>query len=64
MSKSNTLAIIVGGSSGMGKEAAKRLLTEGTPVLLLSSNPEKLTTAKQDLEQQTGGQVEPYAVDL
>ena len=46
-SKKSTL--IVGGSSGMGKETAKRLLAGGHSVVLLARNAEKLQAAQEEL---------------
>lgn len=56
------LALIVGGSSGMGKESAKRLLTAGHSVILLARNTEKLQAAKDELA--SLGDVSTAAVDL
>lgn len=60
----NTIALIVGGSSGMGKETAKRLLQAGYPVMLLAHEPVNLAAAQVELAAQTGGQVETALVDL
>ena len=64
MSSSNAkkLALIVGGSSGMGKESAKRLLTAGHSVVLLARNAEKLQAAKDELS--SLGDVDTVVVDL
>ncbi len=64
MSNSNAkkLALIVGGSSGMGKESAKRLLTAGHSVVLLARNAEKLQAAKDELS--SLGDVDTVVVDL
>ena len=59
-----TIALIVGGSSGMGKETAKRLLKAGNTVLILSHREETLAAAKTELETETGGRVETVKVDL
>ena len=55
-------ALIVGGSSGMGKESAKRLLAAGHSVLLLARNAEKLQAAKDELSPL--GDVKTVTVDL
>ncbi len=60
----SSIALIVGGSSGMGKETAKRLLNNGTTVMILSHNAANLAEAKADLERDTGGVVETVQVDL
>jgi len=58
------LALIVGGSSGMGKETARRLLHAGNTVIILSHQDQTLAAAKQELENDTGGRVETVKVDL
>lgn len=42
-------ALIVGGSSGMGKESAARLLDRGIDVTILGHNAQKLEQAKNEL---------------
>jgi len=59
---SSELAIIVGGSTGIGREAAKRLLQRGVEVILLSSNKDKLDQAWSELE--TLGMVQTFVADL
>jgi NAD(P)-dependent dehydrogenase (short-subunit alcohol dehydrogenase family) len=56
------LALIVGGSSGMGKQTAKRLLTRGGEVLLVARHAARLAHAKAELE--VDGPVQTAAVDL
>ena len=58
------IALIVGGSSGMGKETAKRLLKQGHTVLIVSHNSELLAKTKKELMEITGGQVETAVVNL
>ena len=43
-------AIIVGGSSGIGKETAKTLLQRNVKVILVAKNQTKLENAKKELE--------------
>jgi NAD(P)-dependent dehydrogenase (short-subunit alcohol dehydrogenase family) len=43
------LALIIGGSSGIGLATAKRLLQQGTNVLIIGKKFEKLQSAKQEL---------------
>ena len=62
MSDSNKTTLIVGGSSGMGKETAKRLLTAGHSVVLLARNAEKLQATKDELSPL--GEVKTVTVDL
>jgi NAD(P)-dependent dehydrogenase (short-subunit alcohol dehydrogenase family) len=56
------LALIVGGSSGMGKQTAKRLLSRGGEVFLVARDPAKLAAAKTELE--VYGPVQTASVDL
>jgi NAD(P)-dependent dehydrogenase (short-subunit alcohol dehydrogenase family) len=56
------LALIVGGSSGMGKQTGLRLLKRGAALMLLAHNPTKLEKAKADLE--AHGPVQTVTVDL
>ncbi len=58
----NKSALVVGGSSGMGKESAKRLLASGHSVILLARNAEKLQAAKDELS--ALGDVTTVVVDL
>ncbi len=56
------LAIVLGGSSGMGKEAAKLLLQDGIEVLVTGRDPEKLKAVAKELS--LAGKVETAVVDL
>ena len=56
------LALIVGGSTGMGRETAKRFLQRGVEVILLSRNEDKLNKAKTELA--SYGPVQTVATDL
>ncbi len=58
----DTLAIVIGGSSGMGKTVARRLLEQGHEVILLASNPERLKAAQAELA--PFGRVQIEAVNL
>ncbi|MGF1527800.1 MAG: SDR family NAD(P)-dependent oxidoreductase [Candidatus Competibacterales bacterium] len=64
MTAQRTKALIVGGSSGMGLETAKRLLAQGNTVLILSHRQASLDSAKQQLETEVGVSVETALVDL
>jgi len=55
-------ALIIGGSSGMGKETAQRLLARGIDVSIVGRNKDKLDAAQLALSQ--FGAVESHAVDL
>jgi NAD(P)-dependent dehydrogenase (short-subunit alcohol dehydrogenase family) len=56
------LALIVGGSSGMGKQTARRLLRRGGEVLIVARNVAKLAEAQVELA--ADGPVQTAAVDL
>ena len=56
------LALIVGGSSGMGKQTAKRLLRRGGEVWIVARNAARLAQAKAELA--PDGPVQTAAVDL
>ena len=55
-------ALIIGGSSGMGKQTAKRLLRRGGEVLIVARNAARLEQAKTELA--ADGPVETAVVDL
>ena len=56
------LALIVGGSSGRGKQTAKRLLRRGGEAYLVARNAARLAQAKAELE--VDGPVQTATVDL
>lgn len=63
MQVSNTpLALIVGGSSGIGKQTGLRLFKFGVELMLLAHDPQKLENAKAELGAK--GSVQTQAVDL
>ncbi len=55
-------AIIIGGSSGIGKETAKTLLQRNVKVVLVANNKTKLENAKKELE--SYGTVDTESVNL
>ena len=55
-------AIIIGGSSGIGKETAKTLLQRNVKVVLVANNQTKLDSAKKELE--AYGTVDIQSVNL
>jgi hypothetical protein len=57
---SEQIALIVGGSSGMGKEVAQRMVQDGLGVILVARGGSKLEAAKAEL----GGKAEVIAADL
>ena len=58
----NQVALIVGGSSGIGRETARRLLERGVGVHLVARGTERLEVAKEELS--AGGAVTATGVDL
>ena len=43
------IALITGGTTGMGAATAKRFLAEGATVIVTGSNPATLSTAREEL---------------
>ncbi len=58
----SSIALVVGGSSGIGKATAQKLLQRGVGVLLLGRNQSKLAAAEAEFS--VLGDVETVAVDL
>lgn len=51
------VAIVTGGSDGIGKAAATRLAQEGAQVVIFARRPEVLESAAQEIRDKTGGTV-------
>ena len=62
MSNNEAVAMIVGGSSGMGYAAAEQLVSNGTAVLIIGRSEAKLEQAKANLS--SIGRVETLRADL
>lgn len=62
MKENQKLAIIIGGSTGMGKRTAQSLLERGLAVQLVARRADRLEQAKAELEK--FGKVETVQVDL
>lgn len=60
----NKVAIITGGSEGIGKAAGHRMAEEGARVVLVARRPDVLEAAAQDIRTATGGTVLPIAADV
>jgi NAD(P)-dependent dehydrogenase (short-subunit alcohol dehydrogenase family) len=60
----NEIAIIQGGSSGMGLATARRLAERGIPLILIGRNTEKLADARRELESKFEISVETWQADV
>jgi NAD(P)-dependent dehydrogenase (short-subunit alcohol dehydrogenase family) len=58
------VAIITGGSEGIGKFAAMRMAEEGARVIIVARRPEVLEQAAQDIRTATEGVVLPLSADV
>ncbi|TXJ02570.1 MAG: SDR family oxidoreductase [Neisseriales bacterium] len=57
-----TTALIIGGSTGMGKASAQKLLQDGHQVIITGRDLNKLHTTQQELS--TIGKIEIYQLDM
>jgi NAD(P)-dependent dehydrogenase (short-subunit alcohol dehydrogenase family) len=60
----NKVAIITGGSEGIGKAAAHRMAGEGARVVIVARRPEVLEAAARDMRAATSGTVLPIQGDV
>ncbi len=58
------VAIITGGSDGIGKAAAQSMAQEGAKVVIVARRPDVLEEAVQDIKAATEGQVLPISADV
>ena len=58
------VALVTGGSEGIGKAAASRLAAEGASVVICARRPDVLETAAADIRDTTGGEVTPIQTDV
>jgi NAD(P)-dependent dehydrogenase (short-subunit alcohol dehydrogenase family) len=58
------VAIITGGSEGIGKAAAHRMAEEGARVVIVARRPEVLEAAAQDIRKSATGEVLPLQGDV
>ena len=61
---SDKVAIITGGSDGIGKAAALSMAQEGASVVIVARRPDVLEEAVQDIKAATEGQVTPISADV
>ncbi|MCP4315114.1 MAG: glucose 1-dehydrogenase [Hyphomicrobiales bacterium] len=59
----NKVAIVTGGGSGIGLEAARRFVTEGGSVLIVGRDAEKLSRAQNEIDA-SGAKVATLAADV
>ena len=57
------VAIVTGGSLGIGKAVAKELAAEGVNVVICARRPELLEEAASSLKEETGGNIVPVSAD-
>jgi 3-oxoacyl-[acyl-carrier protein] reductase len=58
------VAIVTGGSQGIGYATAKELLKEGVAVSICARDEERLAAAKAELSAKTGGRIEAMRADV
>lgn len=58
------VVIVTGGSSGMGKAIAKKLVEEGAHVVITGRTMETLLEAQQEMERNSGGEVMIFQMDV
>ena len=58
------VAIVTGGSEGIGKAAAQRMAEEGARVVIVARNQERLDQAATDIRTATEGMVLPLSADV
>ncbi|MEM1046872.1 MAG: SDR family oxidoreductase [Pseudomonadota bacterium] len=61
---SNTLSIIIGGSTGIGKATAAELAREGRTVLIVGRDVAKLEAARTEIMDEANGSIETLSADL
>ena len=58
------IAFVTGGSRGIGRAVARRLLHEGCEVTIVGMDAGRVATTARELAEETGRRVEPFAADL
>jgi 3-oxoacyl-[acyl-carrier protein] reductase len=58
------IALVTGGSEGIGKVSARTLAAEGARVMICARRPDVLEGAAQEIRQETGGDVVAVRADV
>jgi 3-oxoacyl-[acyl-carrier protein] reductase len=58
------VAIVTGGSRGIGRETARQFLEEGARVMICGRNAETLEKTRAELAKQTGGEIKAVVADM
>ena len=58
------VAIVTGGSRGIGRETARQFLEEGVRVMICGRNHETLEETRAELARQTGGEIHATVADM
>ena len=58
------VAIVTGGSRGIGRETARQFLEEGVRVMISGRNAESIQKTRDELAKQTGGDIKCVVADM
>ena len=61
---SNRVAVVTGGGTGIGKQFATALASQGAQVAILSRRQEVLDEAAKEIEKKTGAEIFPISTDV
>lgn len=61
---SNRVAVVTGGGTGIGKQFATALASQGAKVAILSRRQEVLDEAAKEIEEKTGAEIFPVSTDV
>src|SRR3954471_20311477 len=57
------VAVVTGGSRGIGKQVARQLALEGADVAIVARNPEVLEATRKEIADESGRRIEAFTVD-